>query len=181
MPRFLLLRICFDLSSLFDAQCATAGTCDLDVAEVWITQYVAAHPSSDCSGATVPAADGYTVSLYFILVTMVGGSIPCFACIILNVDFGFVVQATVGYGDIHPANDIERAFMCAVLLITALSYAVIFGNVAVQIQQLDKVWFSYLPCLRLFRCTDWLFCKLMMWCLCSRLCSVHHPVPFCRA
>lgn len=48
-------------------------------------------------------------------------------------------QCTVGYGDIAALNDTERQFMCAVLLITALVYAIIFGNLAVQIQELDKV------------------------------------------
>ena len=49
------------------------------------------------------------------------------------------VQCTVGYGDVHARNDPERAFMCVVLVATALSYSIIFGNVAVQIQEFDRV------------------------------------------
>ena len=49
------------------------------------------------------------------------------------------VQCTVGYGDITAQNDTEREFMCVVLLVTALTYAIIFGNLAVQIQELDRV------------------------------------------
>lgn len=48
-------------------------------------------------------------------------------------------QCTVGYGDITASNDVERQFMCVILLLAALCYAIVFGNIAVQVQQLDMV------------------------------------------
>lgn len=44
----------------------------------------------------------------------------------------------MGYGDVRATNTAEQAFLCVVLVITALTYSVIFGNVAVQIQELDR-------------------------------------------
>lgn len=58
-------------------------------------------------------------------------------------------QCTVGYGDVLATNDAERQFICAVLLLTALVYAVIFGDLAVQIAQMDKV---TSPLLMVLRC-----------------------------
>ena len=71
-------------------------------------------------------------------------------------DLWRLLQCTVGFGDIHAENDPERLFMCVVLVITALSYAIIFGNVAVQIQELDKVSYKrMLPVLQRLRLCDW--------------------------
>ena len=49
------------------------------------------------------------------------------------------LQCTIGYGDVYATNDAERMFMCCVLLLTAMCYAVIFGNVTVQLQEIDRV------------------------------------------
>ncbi len=52
---------------------------------------------------------------------------------------GCCLQCTVGYGEVRAVNTAEQAFLCVVLVITALTYSIIFGNVAVQIQELDRV------------------------------------------
>lgn len=40
-------------------------------------------------------------------------------------------------------NDAERSFACALLLVASVAYAVIFGSVAVQIQEFDKTNIRY--------------------------------------
>jgi len=57
----------------------------------------------------------YTASLYWAITTM----------------------TTVGYGDIVPLTNIERAFACCVELIGAIGTALVFGNVALLMQNSD--------------------------------------------
>ena len=45
----------------------------------------------------------------------------------------------MGFGDIHPQNLVERMFICIVLIVTPLGYSIIFGNVALEIQEYNKV------------------------------------------
>lgn len=57
----------------------------------------------------------YTASLYWAVTTM----------------------TTVGYGDIVPLTNVERAFACCVELIGAIGTALVFGNVALLMQNSD--------------------------------------------
>lgn len=57
----------------------------------------------------------YTAALYWTMTTM----------------------ATVGYGDIVPLTNAERAFACVVELLGAVCTALVFGNVALLVQGLD--------------------------------------------
>ena len=47
-------------------------------------------------------------------------------------------MSTVGYGDIHPINDRERAFATFSLVVGALSFAFINGNVVGLLSTLDN-------------------------------------------
>ena len=53
--------------------------------------------------------------------------------------FALTTLTTVGYGDITPGTNTERSFAIFVMLIGAIVYASIFGNVAVLIQSFDQM------------------------------------------
>ena len=90
--------------------CAIHHGCSFSVDEVWIPHFLLRAPEE------VPTSEAYIRSLYFTLTTM----------------------TTVGYGQPAAVNDTERIVVCVMLIIAAASYAIIFGNVSVQLQELDK-------------------------------------------
>ena len=77
--------------------------------QVWIAGFVENVRTEDFSSL-------YTLCIYFALTSL----------------------TTVGYGDITAVNNLERGFVCALLLLAALSSALVFGNVAVLIQEFDR-------------------------------------------
>ena len=52
--------------------------------------------------------------------------------------WSLTTMSTVGYGDITPANDLERAFATFSLVVGALSFAFINGNVVGLLSSLDN-------------------------------------------
>jgi CRP-like cAMP-binding protein len=72
-------------------------------------------PGGNWSYASADVRTQYTASLYWTLTTM----------------------TTVGYGDIVPLSNYERAFACVVELLGAVCTALVFGNVALLVQGLD--------------------------------------------
>ena len=76
----------------------------------WLTEY------DGGSALEGPLSKQYLYSLYWSLTTM----------------------STVGYGDITPVNDSERAFATMSLVVGALSFAFINGNVVGLLNTLDN-------------------------------------------
>lgn len=64
-----------------------------------------------------PFSDLYVTSLYWVLTTWV----------------------TVGYGDVLPRTDLEKCFAMSVMVVGAVVYATIFGNVAILLQSLGRL------------------------------------------
>ena len=62
---------------------------------------------------------------------------------ITSLYWSLVTLTTVGYGDISPATNTERVFTVMVMLMGAIIYASIFGNVAVLIQSFDMAQARY--------------------------------------
>ena len=52
--------------------------------------------------------------------------------------FALTTLTTVGYGDISPQTNVERVFIIIVMLVGAIIYASIFGNMAALIQSFDS-------------------------------------------
>lgn len=48
-------------------------------------------------------------------------------------------MTTVGYGDIYPGTDQERAFTIAALLVGASAFGYILGSVSLMLEQIDTV------------------------------------------
>lgn len=82
---------------------------------MWIYKWLGEAPED------ISNSHAYIVSLYFTLTTM----------------------TTVGYGSPSAVNSWERSFACLILIVAAGAYAVIFGNMAVQIQDWDRTHMRY--------------------------------------
>jgi hypothetical protein len=76
---------------------------------------VQAFPGGGHAYADADVRTKYTAALYWTLTTM----------------------TTVGYGDIVPLTNYERAFACCVELLGAVCTALVFGNVALLVQGFD--------------------------------------------
>jgi CRP-like cAMP-binding protein len=77
--------------------------------------WVEAFPGRGHAYADADVRTKYTAALYWTLTTM----------------------TTVGYGDIVPLTNYERAFACCVELLGAVCTALVFGNVALLVQGFD--------------------------------------------
>ncbi|GMH45853.1 hypothetical protein BSKO_13816 [Bryopsis sp. KO-2023] len=55
----------------------------------------------------------------------------------MSLYWAFTTMTTVGYGDIVPSTNMDRAFTMVVMLVGGIVQAIIFGNVAVLIQNFD--------------------------------------------
>ena len=96
--------------------CAWHLVADLSGQDGTVATWTTTFDGGTAADPETPVGVKYLYSLYWSLTTL----------------------TTVGYGDVTPANDTERAFTCMVLLLGALVFGYMIGNVSAMMAQLTR-------------------------------------------
>ena len=87
-----------------------AGAAEAGYEVTWVTSYDGGY------AATASVSEQYLYSVYWALTTL----------------------TTVGYGDIVPANNMERAYCLFAMLIGAMMFGYMMSTIGVMVTQMDK-------------------------------------------
>ena len=106
-----------------DLSLRVCHVCLMCMLSSWETIYSYAWPLRSAAPSVVDVAAGTTIST----------PVPSLCTAQMSTLCG------VGYGDIYPRNDVERGFMVFVMVLGSLAHAIVFANIAAQIEGSTRV------------------------------------------